>query len=268
MICPNCGKEIGEAKFCPECGTQIMINPATETVQPTIQPQVMIKKKKKKGKGCLISIIIFLILCFVLFVGLSKLSADLTPKQSEIAKVMLLTEEQEVEIKKVFDECGILDIKNVTLFQEGEKATSYHVNDVETASYAGINNTIVVWLYNENKAVKSIYFHDEDIYIDGEVIAKVSDFYVSKELRDRYRVTAQLMVKKTLNYPDTAKFESSSLSWAFGVQNGYDGCESTVQAQNAFGVPSTMKFQFRFDRNTGAIVYMSVGDTVYIDELN
>lgn len=50
MICPNCGKEIGDAKFCPECGLSIA-QPARATVPPgNSDPQninVTVTKKKK-----------------------------------------------------------------------------------------------------------------------------------------------------------------------------------------------------------------------------
>ena len=263
MICPDCKKEIGNVKFCPYCGSQVAIVPTPQVVQPQFVP-----KKKSNVKGCLIAFLIAIVLFVVLIVGITQLGGNLpTAKRSDIAKVMSLTEEQENKLSKVFDDCGILEIKDVKLFQAGETETSYHINDIETASYAGVDSTIVVWLDNESKDVRSIYFHDEDIYINGEVVAKVSDFYVPKKLREQYQVAAQKLVKETLSYPDTAEFEYGSFKWSFDVKDVYDACQSTVKAQNAFGGPNTMTFQIRFDRSSGKVVYMYVGDTVYVNDL-
>ena len=43
---------------------------------------------------------------------------------------------------EVFDACGVLEVKEVTQFKEGESQTSYHVRDVETDHYRGMDGTI------------------------------------------------------------------------------------------------------------------------------
>lgn len=59
MYCKNCGKEIGNAKFCPECGHK---------VEASLYPDPPMKKQKKKslGKGCLTSVLVFIVLVLVL----------------------------------------------------------------------------------------------------------------------------------------------------------------------------------------------------------
>lgn len=220
--------------------------------------------KPKKRMGCLLPILIVAAVCVAFTVALTSGGGNGgTTSKSTLAKGMELTAEQEQAMLTVFEACGILDIEEVSTFQAGEQQTSYHIRDVETDSYKAMKGNIVVWVDNDTKAVTAIYFDDNDIYVDGAVAAQVSDFYVSSALRDEYRVTAQIIVKECLTYPDTAKFGSSS-KWAFGVKDGCDVAQSTVTAKNAFGVESTEQFQIMFDRATGNPTSVIIGGTEYI----
>ena len=194
----------------------------------------------------------------------NQASANFSNSQlSLLADTIGLNEDQETSMKEIFASCGILEIKTVQKFQAGEKRTSYYIDDEETQSYSGANNTIIVWIDNETKTVQEIYFHDYDIYIDGQVIAKVSDYYVSGELRKEYRVTAPLLINQYLNYPDTAKYKSAS-GWNFGVQDGLDIVQSTVEAKNAFGQKSTESFQIKYNRETGYPTSIILGGQEYL----
>jgi hypothetical protein len=219
----------------------------------------------KKRRGCLapflVIVIVFALLCIGIGVGVS--SSGGTINQSLLAKTMDLTEQQEQDMQAIFDACGVVEIKEVIKFQEGEENTSYHIRDDETEHYIGMSGNIVVWVNNGTKAVESIYFNDQDIYVDGAVVAQVPDYYISSDQRDAYRVSAQVMVKKCLNYPDTAEFGAAS-KWSFGVRDGYDVIQSSVTAKNAFGVESTEDFQIKVDRATGTAVSLILGGTEYI----
>lgn len=219
----------------------------------------------KKRRGCLLPfIVVFIIFAAIIggiVVGVS--SSEGTAQKSLLAKTMDLTEEQEEAMLAVFSACGIVELKEVAEFQSGEDHTSYHINDDETEHYSGVDNTIVVWITNSTKAVEAIYFADQDIYVNGSVVAQVSDYYVSSTQRDEYRVTAQLLVKQCLNYPDTAQFGAAS-KWSFGVQDGYDFIQSSVTAKNAFGIESTERFQLKVDRESGEPVSLIIGSTEYI----
>lgn len=226
----------------------------------------MPNNEPKKRRGCLIPLVIFAVVIIALAAGIAA-GVSGAPKQapkSLLAETMDLTEQQEQDLLAVFNACGILEIKEVTKFQEGESQTSYHVRDVETNSYRGMKGTIVVWLDNSTKAVDAIYFDDHDIYVDGAAVAQVPSFYVSSAQRDEYRLAAQLLVSECLNYPDSAKFGSIS-KWAFGVnEDGFIVVQSSVAAKNAFGMESTENFQVVFDSNTKAPISLNMGGTEYI----
>ena len=164
----------------------------------------------------------------------------------------------------IFERCGIGDIKDAKLFKEGDSRTSYYVNDEETARYSGADNTIVVWLLNDTKAVDAIYYDDYTIYEDGQVQQQMAECYVPKALQDEYRVSCQLLVKQYLAQPDTAKFESGGSKWAFAVEDDLDIIQSTVTGKNALGQDITEKFQVKMNRSTGSPVSCIIGGTEYI----
>lgn len=227
------------------------------------------EEKKQKKRGCLIPLLVILVILIAVVIGVgvgvsSSIEDGKTAQtKSVLVETMGLTEEQEANVLAIFEQCGILEVKEVTKIQAGESRTSFWVDDVETASYKGGDSTVVVWLDNESKTVEEIYFGDNDIYVDGQVVAQVPDFYVSSVQRDEYRVSCQMLIKQCLKYPDTAKFESAS-GWAFGVRDGLDVIQSTVTAKNASGVESSEQFQIKIDRSTGEAVSCILGGSEYI----
>lgn len=208
----------------------------------------------------------FLILFAIgVFAGIMQgISSETKPdarSASKLGRGMELTREQEEKLLDIFSRCGIGEIDSVETFQAGEDRTSYYVEDEETKAYGGADYTIVVWLNNEAKEVDAIYFHDQDIYTDGEVRAKVSDFYVSREDRDKYRASAQTLVNQLLLVPNSAKYPSAS-GWAFAIRDGKVLVQSSVQSKNAFGVDLESKFQVTFE--TGNPVSLILDGQEYI----
>lgn len=57
MFCSNCGKDIGDAKFCPECGTPATA-PAETPIGEIPEPSKAKKEKPKKKHGCLTAVLI------------------------------------------------------------------------------------------------------------------------------------------------------------------------------------------------------------------
>lgn len=218
-------------------------------------------------KKFLITLAIILFYIFMAF-NVSSINSSIQNQYSNsiLSKEMMLTNQQEKAILEIFDSCGIGEITDVKKFQGDETETSYHINDNETKYYGGVNYTIVVWLNNADKTIKSIYFNDRDIYINGNVVSKVTNHYISSELRSEYRTLAELYIKQFLKYPKTAKFGSSS-QWAFSVnKNGYDVIQSSVDAKNAFGVESTLPFQILIDRSKQLPISLILDNKEYIKQ--
>ena len=80
-FCRNCGKEIGEAKFCPECGTPVAgteskaadsaqaVSPPPKTPNMPPMPGQAWHPPRKKNHGCLITFLV--VLGVVLFAGIA-----------------------------------------------------------------------------------------------------------------------------------------------------------------------------------------------------
>ena len=225
--CRACGEIVPSgAKKCPACG----------------------KKRKKPLVVRLLGWFWILLIAGVVVGVMQDISSGTQPtakSASMLGRAMDLTREQEEKVLDIFARCGIGELASVEMFQEGENRTSYYVEDEETKAYAGAEYAIVVWLTNGTKEIDAIYFHSQDIYMNGEVLAKVSDFYVNREERDKYRVTAQMLINQLLLVPDSAKYPAQS-GWAFGLEDGVVIVQSSVKSKNAFGVALENRFQITF----------------------
>lgn len=257
--CPECGKEISDmAQSCPNCGRPLdpsdspvpdmvlrggTVNPNQASQQPP--------RQKKKGPGCLVSFLIIVgLFAFLIIVGITAGNSGNTGGKSVLARALDLSPEQESAMIEIFQNCGIGEIVSASHFQSGDAHTSYHLEDEETDAYAGVDNTIVVWVTNETKSVEAIYFRDQEIYVDGEIIAPITNYYVNAADRDKYRTLTQELIKQVLNYPDTAKFRGIT-AWNFEIrEDGAVVAQSTVEAKNALGMESTMQFQIVFVDST------------------
>ena len=240
------------------------------TFPGSAQPYITAKKPRNVFVPIFVGAAVVFIAGLALFTNFNNTGKDTSNTnsspsvtRSELATVMEMTDEQERVMLSLFKSCGIGELSSVKQFQVGEERTSYHIDDEETSAYSGLNNTIVVWVDNETKTVQEIYFSDETIYADGEVQGQVTDYYVSKEACSNYRVVAQMYIDQLLNYPDTAKYPNRS-GWAFGVVDGFDVAQSTVTAQNAFGVSDTMQFTIKFDRKTEKVVSLILDGKEYV----
>lgn len=204
---------------------------------------------------------IFLIVAAAFTFGVMRIVQN--PEQyqvkSVLAKELDLTAKQETAIIDIFTQCGIGEITSASKFQSGDGHTSYHLEDEETSAYRA--GTIVVWITDKTKTVEAIYFQDQDIYIDGTVVAPITNYYVNSADRDSYRVSTQLAVNQLLNYPDTAKYQAIS-GWRFGIEEGIVIVQSSVTSKNALGVEATLDFQVKFDHSS--IISLILDGTEYI----
>ena len=130
--------------------------------------------------------------CFAicLIIAIIAIPTDSTPNTvSMFARELQLNQEQKATMQDIFTQCGIGEITSVKSIQHAETKSSYWLTDNETEFYGkGSDYAIVVWVDNETKQIKEIYFHDQNIYIDGKVVTPITQYYVNEEARDRKSV--------------------------------------------------------------------------------
>ena len=208
-------------------------------VAPPPQPYGETQPPKKLGR-IVAPLIILIMVASIIIIAIVSPGENASSDKTPLMKAMNVTKDQEAEMLSVFKACGILDIKKVEVFQTGEQSTSYYAIDIETAYYG---HPIVIWIYNDSKKVEAIYYEDNTIYEKGKVKSNIQDYYIDAETRSGYQLLAETLVKECLNYPNSAKFKYGSSNWAFKKEKGKVTIQSSVNAKNAFGVDSDMKFQ-------------------------
>ena len=77
MICPKCGKDAGEAKFCPECGENLSAPSENETKTEIVQENKTVAKPKKKIKK--IWILLAIVVAVVAFFGIKSIVKSAKP---------------------------------------------------------------------------------------------------------------------------------------------------------------------------------------------
>lgn len=184
---------------------------------------------------------LFMLLLIAAFIA----GCSTAPPKSKLAKEMNLDKQQEAAMKETFTKCGIDEIVSVKKCQNGETRTSYYIQDKEVAAYSGMNGIIVVFVNDATKAVEEVYFKDNDIFKDGEVIAPITNYYVNSKDRDQYRIMIQNTINKMLKVPDSAKYPPIG-GWAFGMEDDIVIVQSSVTAKNAFNAEIKHPFQVKF----------------------
>ena len=103
MFCPNCGNEMGSAKFCPNCGAA-----ASQTWTPTQQEKdivITINKKPIYKRGWFWVVVVFLI---VAIIGGTSKSSPKTPEEAanNLNNQIAITPKPSVQATPVY-ECGV-----------------------------------------------------------------------------------------------------------------------------------------------------------------
>ena len=109
---------------------------------------------------------------------------------------------------------------------------------------------------------------DIDLYRKGYEPWPIENFLIDDDLKPQLMTCAEDAVTACLNYPATADFPL--LDWSFGREFDRYYVNSTVEAQNAFGVPSEMPFTavFTVDEETILLVGLQLDGERVVDKLD
>ncbi len=170
-----------------------------------------------------------------------------TVKQSGVSKKITkhtgLTPEQANGVEAILSQCGVTEIDTIkhdeildNSYGEGGKGYRVKVNyDIEN---------LIVYISKEGN-VDAIRWASQNLYKEGMVISKVSDFYLTIEEQSRLQFFCEEAVKNILKAPKTADFPSIA-DWKFSKDKEKIIVQSHVDAQNSFGANLRSKFQFTF----------------------
>lgn len=261
--CKECGKEISDkATACPHCGCPVQ---TTDEAKVEIQEESTVKgkdhsqgaaqvKKKKKGHGCLMTIIVFVLICVAVNVAVTNDAKDRkeNPQKyddSIAAKYIDVSSEESSKIDAVLNDCGITDVVS---FEHDELLDNAHV-DGETGYRIATKNADNIILYLlADKSVSQIRYGDYDLYVNGSKVATLEDYTVSMDDVNKYQYICQEKVKEILKSPSTAKFPNYT-EWGFGKEKNIMTVQGYVDAQNSFGAETRSKIQFIIDTDTNTI---------------
>lgn len=257
--CPKCGNETSsENDFCPECGNKLSDNQedynksdTTTKIDPSQYNVYGKQKKKDKPKrGCGIGCLIFIIFIVIASVGgyqSNKLENSSTTNVSGNSSIDRNTKQN---IENIFKQCGFTKIKEINHDElldnahfQGEKG--YRVS----ANISSVDNFKNIILYlNSDNTVYSVRYADHDLYINGKVNAKITDYELTTDDASKYMIVCKEAVEKVLKSHSTAKFPNF-LDWNIAKKDGQVVVAAYVDSQNGFGATVRSQFQFTFDSN-------------------
>lgn len=262
--CKECGKEISDkATACPHCGCPVQTADGAKvemqeesTVKGKDQSQGAVPvKKKKKGHGCLMTIIVFALICVAVNIAVTNDAKDRkeNPQKyddSIAAKYIDVSSEESSKIDAVLNDCGITDVVS---FEHDELLDNAHV-DGETGYRICVSDNIdnVILYLNADKTVYGVRYADYDLYADGNVVATLQDYTFTTDEASDLMIKCEDKVKEVLKSPSTAKFPNI-LEWGFGKEKNIATVQGYVDAQNSFGAETRSNFQFIIDTDTNTI---------------
>ena len=221
-----------------------------------IENNITLTSKKNKSKSNKKSsptgiILLLIVIVFMVTVGSS------TDKQYEkINKEKELFNQYSISydnVKSVLQNCGY---------------TNYTITrDIEMDNYWGEGTIAFQITYNDNNlsgitikdgSIYNVFYIKNELYRDGQVICKISDFFLTDDEKYNYIDIAKEAVKSKLNYPNTAKFpwlyDEYTVSYTDRSKIIVKG---QVTSSNAFGVSTTNTFEVTFENDviTNVILY-------------
>lgn len=163
-----------------------------------------------------------------------------TTPEGKLAKNLNVSVEQAEEVLNILKVCGIDKVKSAehdalldNANVEGE--TGYRV-------VADGHENIILYLLPD-KTVNIVRYADHDLYAEGNMISKLTDYVMSVDEMSSIQWKCQEAVKTTLSSPLTAKFPNIN-HWKFSKTPEKIIVQSYVDAQNGFGAMIRSEFQF------------------------
>lgn len=269
-ICPVCHKQIdGNSVFCNYCGCNLSQSSSNMKNQQSAQPQQFkpiytnvnnANSGKKKKKGCLTSMVLFVI-SISIFGICTRHPKDDSDSKTETEYETTQESTETTETKKTFkeslgeylDSSSVNDIMNILTNDLG-----FSESDIEFEMKTDGAEIYSIYLDGENFKMTAldndyrIWNDTKVLYEDGTVKMTKQDIEDAEiDIGDDavYYSFAKEMIEGCLKDPSSAHFPSLSFSGEVAMKKNKDlvVVQSNVTAKNSFGTkvnsPFTVEFQ-------------------------
>lgn len=262
MFCRKCGNQLDYGvNFCEKCGTKV----------DTIEENNLDTKESNynqnnynnnapnlKVLGCATIIAIFIVIYAtigILVESTNKNYERLSKEREKIAENQRLFEDYGVpydNVEQILNSCGY---SNYTIKRDEEMDNYW--GDGTIAFQITYNDNILSGLTIKENSIYNVFYIDNELYKEGQVIQKISYFFLTDDEKYDYIDSAKEAVKMKLTYPDTAKFPWLYDEYFVIYTNRSDiTVKGTVTASNAFNVSTTYTFEVKYIENTAVDVIL------------
>lgn len=194
---------------------------------------------KKLGCGALL----FLLFIVILIPVIGNSTGDSKKENQGLASSLGITEENAKTAETIFEQVGLSEYKKIVHDEmldnahiDGEKGYRLETKDVKN---------IIVYI-KPDETVNIIRYADNDLYSEGKVKAKISDFLLTDMEIASLQTQSENAIKSLLKAPSTAKFPNIS-EWRFSKTNNATIIQSYVDSQNSFGAMLRSEFQIKIE---------------------
>lgn len=254
-FCRNCGKEIGEAKFCPECGTPVAgteskaadsaqaVSPPPKTPNMPPMPGQAWQPPRKKNHGCLITFLVVLGVVLFAVVMLILTTRDQQIGTTEFTRGQIVaatkaSNEKAQGIESILKSC---DVEPIAIIYDDildyDNLWGYRIKTKEGAN--------VIMYTTHDHQVSALKYADYYLYQNGEQLLKLSQFMMSLNEKSNIQYASQEAIKSILKSPSTAKFPLSD-QWNIWKTPDEIVVQSYVDSQNGFGAEIRSEFQIKY----------------------
>ena len=200
--CSHCGEKLEDnGKFCPKCGAEVQEDGGIQLQQPAAK-NVYVEQRGRKSHGCLISILVFILVVFVVFFMIAIFSSD----EKDNKGVTTAGDEMQQEDTEEDSENKIYYPGDTAY---GDTITTYVDYAYAEDSYG--SNIINVQCNITNSSDDSITFSARDYYqLDNDGLTtdvNMTD-YEYKEIASGYSFKAKL----TFTCPEGSNKDLSSMT--------------------------------------------------------
>ena len=204
---------------------------------------ITLKNKNKKSHHTLL---IFGIIFFILFIFIIIVGNSTDQQYEKVSQTKNLLEQYSIsyeETDKIIRECGFTDY-TIARDEEMDGYWGKGTKAFQITFKVDNEENILAGFTTKNNKINNVYYIKDELYKNGEVKNKIDYYILTNEKKYNYIDNAKEVVKKQLNYPNTAKFPWLYDEYYVTFKNNKNfTVKGKVTASNAFGVEQTYTWE-------------------------